>query len=284
MPAKIRYSSVVAFLVISLFVLSGCSRHPAQPVQAVNTADQASANGQPAQDQANADNRSDAGANSAPTLANSTQSNPVAAQGGNAAANGGTNYPPQNYPPQNGAGSGANNAAAQPLIIAAGTPVVVRLQQSLSSASSVPGQRFEAVLDQPLFAENENQIIAPVGTVVTGHVVVARRSGRFHHPGEIGLTLDTVILGQQSVPLKTSNVIARGGSHKKRNWGLIGGGTGGGALIGALAAGGKGALIGGGIGAAAGTTTALLTGKKDVGFGAERRLTFRLHRDVNLQT
>jgi hypothetical protein len=79
-------------------------------------------------------------------------------------------------------------------------------------------------------------------------------------------------------------VVARGGSHKKRNLGWIGGGTGGGALIGALAGGGKGALIGGGIGAAAGTTTALLTGKKDVGFGVERRLTFRLHRDITVQS
>ena len=131
------------------------------------------------------------------------------------------------------------------------------------------------MLDQPLFAENQNQIIAPVGTVVTGHVVVARRSGRFHHPGEIGLTLDTVILGQQSVPLKTSNVIARGGSHKKRNWGLIGGGTERRSADWCAGCGAR-ALIGGGIGAAAGTTTALLTGKKDVGFGAERRLTFRI--------
>jgi hypothetical protein len=176
----------------------------------------------------------------------------------------------------------ASNAAPPALIIPAGTSVTVRLQQSLSSASAVPGQRFEAVLDQPLVVEN--QVIAPVGTPVTGHVVVARRSGRFHHPGEIGLTLDNVVLGQQQIPIRTSSVVARGASHKKRNWGLIGGGTGGGALIGALAGGGKGALIGGGIGAAAGTTTALLTGKKDVTFGAERRLTFRLHRDVSLQS
>ncbi len=136
------------------------------------------------------------------------------------------------------------------------------------------------MLDQPLVADD--QVIAPVGAPVTGHVTVARRSGRFHHPGEIGLTLDSVTLGQQRMPLVTSNVVARGASHKKRNWGWIGGGTGGGALIGALAGGGKGALIGGGIGAAAGTTTALLTGKKDVIFGAERRLTFRLHREVSL--
>jgi len=103
-----------------------------------------------------------------------------------------------------------------------------------------------------------------------------------HHPGELGLTLDTVTVGQENIPLATSSVVARGRSHKKRNWGFIGGGTGGGALIGALAAGGKGALIGSGIGAVAGTTAAFVTGKKDVGFGNERRLRFRLNHDVSL--
>ena len=127
-----------------------------------------------------------------------------------------------------------------------------------------------------------NQVIVPTGSLVTGHVTSARRSGRLRHPGEISLTLDSVTIGDRRVPVQTSSLVARGGSHKKRNLAWIGGGTGGGALIGALAAGGKGALIGSGIGAAAGTTTAFLSGRKDVGFAAERRLRFRLNHDVSL--
>jgi len=110
-----------------------------------------------------------------------------------------------------------------------------------------------------------------------------RRSGRLRHPGELGLALDTLILNDKRIPLATTSVVAHGGSHKKRNLAWIGGGTGGGALIGALAGGGKGALIGSGIGAAAGTTTAFVTGKKNVTFSAERRLRFRLRQDVTLQ-
>ena len=68
----------------------------------------------------------------------------------------------------------------------------------------------------------------------------------------------------------------QGSSHKKRNAVMIGGGAGAGALIGALAGGPKGALIGSAIGAGAGTGSAYATGKKEVGIGVERRLTFRL--------
>jgi hypothetical protein len=270
MQPGIRHYFAALFLLILLPVLSGCNRHPAQTSQALSSTSQPAATDQQNPATAPDNTQSGAAATSPPTMANS-MANPATAQPYPAPAPGNK--------PQAGVNS---NAAPQALIIPAGTSVIVRLQQSLSSASAVPGERFEAVLDQPLVAEN--QVIAPVGTAVTGHVVVARRSGRFHHPGEIALTLDNVVLGQQQIPIRTSSVVARGASHKKRNWGWIGGGTGGGALIGALAGGGKGALIGGGIGAAAGTTTALLTGKKDVTFGAERRLTFRLHRDVSLQS
>lgn len=174
----------------------------------------------------------------------------------------------------------AQDEAPPKLIIPAGTSISVRLQQPLSSATAVPGERFEAVIDEPVVVGD--QIVLPVGAVAEGHVIVARHSGRLHHPGQLGLTLDRVTVDQQIVTLTTAHVIARGGSHKKRNWGWIGGSTGGGAVIGALAAGGKGALIGSGIGAVAGTTTAFITGKKDVVFGNERRLRFRLNQDVSL--
>jgi hypothetical protein len=207
----------------------------------------------------------------------------------NSSANSGSSNGPSQPAGQAQSGSSQANTPSQPattnqappeLMIPAGTPISVRLQESLSSASARPGERFEAVIDEPVVVGD--QIVLSVGTLVTGHVTLARRSGRLRHPGELGLTLDTVTVGQQQVPLTTSNIIARGGSHKKRNLAWIGGGSGGGALIGALAAGGKGALIGSGIGAAAGTTTAFLTGKKNVGFAAERRLRFRLRNDVNV--
>jgi hypothetical protein len=237
--------SLFPLVILGLALLfSGCSKK-AGDATAQNSANQA--NAQSAANQSAGDNSA---ANQAPP-----------ANGGNGAAATGQ------APPASTANSAVANQAPAPIIIPARTPITVRLQQSLSSASAVPGERFEAVLEEPIVMDN--QVVVPSGAYVSGHVVSARRSGRLRHPGELALTLDDITVGNQQVRVLTSSIAVRGGSHKKRNLGWIGGGTGGGALIDALAGAAKGALIGGGIGAAAGTTTAFLTGKKDVGFAAE---------------
>jgi hypothetical protein len=246
----------IVILISALLCAVGC--HKSQTQSAIAT----SPDGQPAATQAQD--------NLPPSAPEGTQS----AQG--TATNGTDSAAPTSA--QNG--TVAEEASPAKLIIPAGTPITVRLQQRLSSATAVAGERFEAVIDEPVMVGN--QMVLPVGAPVEGHVTIARRSGRLHHPGQLALTLDRVTVDRQIVNLPTARVSARGASHKKRNWGWIGGGSGGGALIGALAAGGKGALIGGGIGAVAGTTTAFITGKKDVTFGNERRLRFQVNQDISL--
>jgi len=254
MHAK-KYSILVILFV--LLALWGCNKPPTKTAKALNSENQAN---QPKPD-----------GNVAPTGDNSAAFSNNAAQ----------DVPPSTASPRAANGEADSSSPNQvQLTIPAGTAITIRLQQRLSSASAVPGERFEAVLEEPIVVQD--QVLAPVGTLVRGHVVAVVHSGRLHHPGELGLTLDSLLVNQQSVPLATSRVFARGASHKKRNWAWIGGGSGGGALIGALAAGGKGALIGSGVGAAAGTTTALLTGKKEVTLGSERQLRFRLQHEVSL--
>jgi hypothetical protein len=106
--------------------------------------------------------------------------------------------------------------------------------------------------------------------------LVAKPSGRLTEPGYLRLTLSSISVNGKTLPVQSSSIYVKGKSHEKRDWASVGGGTAAGALIGGLAGGGKGALIGSTVGAAGGTGYAYTTGKKDVGFGAERRLTFRL--------
>lgn len=174
-------------------------------------------------------------------------------------------------------GGGSNEKSSlvpSKVTIPQGSVIMVRMQSGVSSATAQPGETFSATLDSPIVAEGRT--VLKQGTAVMGKVVSARRSGRLQDPGYIKLTLVSVSIDGKQVPIDTSSVSAKGASHKKRNVAMIGGGSGAGALIGALAGGGKGALIGAGVGAAAGTTGAYATGKKDVGFGPERRLSFRL--------
>jgi hypothetical protein len=175
--------------------------------------------------------------------------------------------------PKKGLFSG-NSLVPKDTNIAAGTPMTVRLESAISSATANAGDAFDAVLDEPLVVNGET--VAPKDTAVRGRVLAARKSGRLHNSGYLRIALSSMELNGKSVPIQTSSIFVAGGSHKKRDIAMIGGGAGGGALIGALAGGGKGALIGSMVGAGAGTGAAYATGKKDVGFGVERRLTFRL--------
>jgi hypothetical protein len=154
------------------------------------------------------------------------------------------------------------------------TGLRVSLDRSISSNQSRAGDRFDAIVVDPVVINGKTVI--PEGARVEGLAIDAHPSGRLKGRAELRLGLESVEVNGRKYEVRTTafNDVRR--KHRKRNWALIGGGAGGGAIIGAVAGGGEGALIGGPIGVGAGTAVALFTGKKDIRLPAETRITFRL--------
>jgi len=172
-------------------------------------------------------------------------------------------------------------AQPQVVTIPARTELAVRLDQSIASNRVTSGDPFYATVAESVVIDG--QTVIPRGAPVKGRVVSVHESGKLHGVAQLGLALESVEIGGNHYDLRSSTYGRSGRNHKKRNWEMIGGGAGGGALIGALAGGGKGALIGAPLGAGAGVGGAALTGKKDFVIPAETRINFELTAPVDVQ-
>ena len=153
-----------------------------------------------------------------------------------------------------------------------GTSLQVRIIDKLSSETANVGDSFQGTLAAPVVVNGRT--LFSKGADVTGEVLSVERSGRLSTPGELHLTLRTIRSGGRTYNLAVEPFMVKGESHAKSNVTKIGGGAGLGALIGAIAGGGKGAAIGAGVGAAAGTGVAAGTGKKPAEVESEAVLTW----------
>src|SRR2546423_12048298 len=153
-----------------------------------------------------------------------------------------------------------------------GTSIKVRIIDQLSSEESETGDIFHGTLDEPIQAHGKE--LYPRGADVSGRVSDVHRSGRLSEPGELDLILTTVSSGRVAFSVAVQPLVIKGGSHAKSNAGKIGGGAALGAVIGAIAGGGKGAAIGAGVGGAAGAGAAAATGQRAAIVQPENVLTF----------
>ncbi len=156
--------------------------------------------------------------------------------------------------------------------IPAGTKIPVVLDQTVSSKTAKAGQTVSGTVAQDVTVGGK--VVIPKGSAAKLIVSSAQASGRLSTPAKLYLRLHTVTVGGKTYTFATSSAGRTLGGKGKRDAEFIGGGAAGGAIIGALAGGGKGAAIGAAAGAGAGTAGAAATGKKDIEFPAETRLTF----------
>jgi hypothetical protein len=158
------------------------------------------------------------------------------------------------------------------LEIPSGTSIRVRMIDSLSSEKTQVGDTFRGTLDEAIQVNGKE--LYPKGADVIGRVTDAHPTGRLSEPGELNLVLNTVSSGTVATSINVEPLVIKGESHAKSNATKIGGGAVLGAVIGAIAGGGKGAAIGTVAGGAAGTGAAAATGKKPAVVESEAVLSF----------
>src|ERR1700674_1439714 len=135
-----------------------------------------------------------------------------------------------------------------------GTPIPIRLQSALSSASAHAGDSFSATVDEPIVIDG--QTLIDRGTPATGRVLEAKPSanspGRSFAAGYLRIVLVSLNVGGRPVMIETSNIFAKGGIREERNPS---------------------------VGAPSGASRK----DRDIVFGIDRRLNFRLAQTVDLQ-
>src|SRR2546427_210840 len=169
------------------------------------------------------------------------------------------------------------------LTVPAGTILLIRMNDYLSSDRSKIGDQFTAVLDQPLVVNG--WVVARRGQVLVGQVKEVRQAGRIKGTSELGVELtDMTTVDGRQVPILTELWKASGGTSHGQDAATVGTTTGLGALIGSAADWGRGAAIGAGAGAAAGIGAVLLTRGRPTILEPEEPLSFRLVDPVRIDT
>ncbi|HEV3374102.1 MAG TPA: hypothetical protein VG051_00250 [Candidatus Acidoferrum sp.] len=166
----------------------------------------------------------------------------------------------------------AQRAAAEKIVVPAGTRVAVVLENGISTRSAKPGDSVYFHTNFPI--TQNSRIVVPVGSYLRGELTESKRPGRVKGRGEFRMRLESLIFPNgYTVDLKAAPRSAdSGGKETMDSEGKVTGPGGkgkdvetvatttvAGAGIGAIAAGAKGAGIGAGIGGLAGLASVLLT-------------------------
>lgn len=186
----------------------------------------------------------------------------------------------------------ANTPVSTAATLPVGTPVRIRLETALSTSSTVTGDTFSGrVLED---VKLNDRIILPVGATLQGQVARVSEPRRIKGKPMIQLLPQVVILpnGEKCVinaAVVDTNKIngtsvddegrIKGPGHTDRDVMEIGAGAGVGAIVGGIAAGGKGSLIGAGAGAGA-TVIHWLTKRHSASIPAGSEIIFELSRPM----
>jgi hypothetical protein len=158
--------------------------------------------------------------------------------------------------------------------------LTVRMIDPVDSEVSRVGETFRASIDEPVVVGSQQVI--PRGADVVVKLVDDKQSGKISGKTELTLDLVSVTVNGKTVDVNTQSVTRDSSSRTGRSEKVIGGTSALGAIIGAIAGGGKGAAIGAVSGAGVGTAAQVATKGQRVHIPSETRLAFTLEYPVRL--
>ncbi len=166
--------------------------------------------------------------------------------------------------------------------VAAGTTLPIRLTDALDSATTQTGQIIHGTLAADIIADN--MLAIPRGTPVTGRVVDAKDATHFSGSSLLSIELTQVQLKEGPVAVSTAAFSQQGKGRGKNTAMKTGGGAALGAIIGAIAGGGKGAAIGAASGGGLGAGVNAVTRGEQVKIPAETLINFKLQSPISVST
>jgi len=160
-----------------------------------------------------------------------------------------------------------------------GTELALRLQTTLSTKTTVEGDRFVATVGGPVVINGK--VAIPQGASVNGHVTLAEQPGKASGRGRMQLAFDDLAFEGHTYALDARSPVYESKSGRGKDAKLIGGGAIVGGVLGGVVGGtagsaAKGALVGG----ATGTAASLLTRGPQLELEAGSTLRVRLDKDV----
>jgi hypothetical protein len=156
----------------------------------------------------------------------------------------------------------------------AGTVLTLRLDSTVASNSSRVEDGVQAHLRRPV--TSRGLTVLPADAPVDGVVTQAKQSGRVKGRALVAFRFHSLRAYGEQYRVATSSVVRQAPGTKGRDAAEIALPAAGGAIIGALAGGGKGAAIGAAAGGGAGTGLVLATRGKEVRLGRGALVTVRL--------
>lgn len=163
--------------------------------------------------------------------------------------------------------------AQQRSTLPSGTEIKVRADQEINAEAANAGQSYPGKVSAAV-VDNEGRVLIPKGSPAQ---LKAQADGN-----KVALDLSSVTIDGKKYRIETKGYKQGSVGANKTTAKYAGGGAVAGALIGALAGGGKGAAIGILAGGAAGTGAQVLTSGKKIHVPAETVLTFKTAQPLEL--